>query len=233
MAEARNVRYRTEVTKALPYIHCRFPICHRRNAQWARLIDIFTQFCPTTKVPDRSKGMIDWSRLFGFSVNPAEIILRGTVIYWFIFLLFRLVLRRDVGAIAIADVMLLVLIADAASNGMSGDYDSITDGCLLIATLAGWNYLLDFLSFHFLSIRRLVQPPPLALIENGKMLRKAMRQELITTEELKSRLREQGIEDLSEVKIAHLEEDGEISVLRYDGKEPEKPSGKSKSKKTI
>ena len=52
---------------------------------------------------------IDWYALFGFSVNPAEIILRGTVIYWFIFLLFRLVLRRDVGAIAIADVMLLVL----------------------------------------------------------------------------------------------------------------------------
>lgn len=55
--------------------------------------------------------MVDWSRLFGFSVNPAEIILRGTVIYWSIFLLFRLILHRDAGAIAIADVMLLVLIA--------------------------------------------------------------------------------------------------------------------------
>ncbi len=188
---------------------------------------------PTQSSPDLSKGMVDWSRLFGFSVNPAEIILRGTVIYWFIFLLFRLILHRDVGAIAIADVMLLVLIADAASNGMSGNYDSITDGCLLIATLAGWNYLLDLLSFHFPAIRRIVQPPPLALIQNGKIQRKAMRRELITTEELKSKLREQGIEDFSEVKMAHLEEDGEISILRNDAREPENPPGKPKSKKTI
>jgi uncharacterized membrane protein YcaP (DUF421 family) len=60
-----------------------------------------------------------------------------------------------------------------------------------------------------------------------------MRQELITIEELKSKLREQGIEDLGEVKIAHLEEDGEISVLRHDGKEPENSPGKPNSKKTI
>ena len=101
--------------------------------------------------------MIDWAHLFGFSVNPVEIFVRGTVIYWFIFLLFRFMLRRDIGAIAIADVMLLVLIADAASNGMSGGYDSITDGCILVATLAGWNYFLDWMSFHFPAVRRLVQ----------------------------------------------------------------------------
>ena len=119
--------------------------------------------------------MIDWSHLFGFSVPPAEMVIRGTVIYWFIFLLFRFVLRRDIGAIGIADVMLVVLIADAASNGMSGSYDSITDGCVLIATIAGWNYLLDWASFHFPLIRDLVESPPLALIRDGKLQRRAMR----------------------------------------------------------
>jgi uncharacterized membrane protein YcaP (DUF421 family) len=177
--------------------------------------------------------MIDWSQLFGFSVNPLEIVVRGTVIFWFIFLLFRLVLRRDIGAIGIADVMLLVLIADAASNGMSGGYDSITDGCILIATLAGWNYVLDSMSFHFPVIRRLIQPPPQALVVNGKIQRKAMRAELITMEELNSKLRQQGIENLDEVKIAHLEEDGEISVLRHDGQEPEQTPGRTNSKKVL
>lgn len=133
--------------------------------------------------------MVDWSRLFSFSVDPAEIIVRGTVIYWFIFLLFRLVLRRDLGTVAIADVMLIVLIADAASNGMSGGYESITDGCVLVATLAFWNYILDWLSFHSPLIRRLLRPPPLLLIHNGKPQRKAMRQELISMDELKSMLR--------------------------------------------
>jgi uncharacterized membrane protein YcaP (DUF421 family) len=225
MAEARNVRYRTEATQAISYIHCRFPITVGMHSEFISLPH--SLLTPTPKFPDQSKGMVDWSRLFGFSVNPAEIILRGTVIYWFIFLLFRLILHRDVGAIAIADVMLLVLIADAASNGMSGNYDSITDGCLLIATLAGWNYLLDLLSFHFPAIRRIVQPPPLALIQNGKIQRKAMRRELITVEELESKLREQGIEDLREVKIAYLEEDGEISVLLHDGRGNGTPTGQA------
>ena len=168
--------------------------------------------------------MIDWAHLFGFSVNPAEIFVRGTAIYWFIFLLFRFLLRRDIGAIAIADVMLLVLIADAASNGMSGGYDSITDGCILVATIAGWNYVLNWLSFHYAVVRRWVQPPPLLLVRDGKVQRKAMRRELITMDELKSKLREQGIENFSDIKISYLEEDGEISVLRYDDQEPKQSS---------
>ena len=177
--------------------------------------------------------MIDWSNLFGFSVSPAEMVIRGTVIYWFIFLLFRFVLRRDIGAIGIADVMLVVLIADAASNGMSGGYDSITDGCVLVATIAGWNYVLDWLSFHFPAIRRLVEPPALALIRDGKLQRKAMRQELISSSELETKLREHGIEKLDDIKVAYLEDDGEISVLRRDGEEPEQPSRRSPGKSPV
>jgi uncharacterized membrane protein YcaP (DUF421 family) len=161
--------------------------------------------------------MVDWPRLFSFSVNPVEIVVRGTAIFWFIFILFRFVLRRDIGAIGIADVMLVVLIADAASNGMSGNYESITDGCILISTIAGWNYALDWMSFHFPLIRRLAEPPPLALVRDGKLQRKAMRQELITTSELESKLREQGIDNLAEVRMAYLEDSGEISVLRHEG----------------
>ena len=177
--------------------------------------------------------MIDWSNLFGFSVNPAEMVIRGTVIYWFIFLLFRFVLRRDIGAIGIADLMLVVLIADAASNGMSGGYDSITDGCVLVATIAGWNYLLDWMSFHFPTIRRLVEPPPLALIRDGKLQRKVMRQELISSSELETKLREHGIEKLDDIKVAYLEDDGEISVLRRDGQEPEQRSRRSPGKSPV
>jgi uncharacterized membrane protein YcaP (DUF421 family) len=69
---------------------------------------------------------IDWHSLFTFSVAPLELVIRGSAVYWFLFLVFRLVLRRDVGAIGIADVLLLVLVADAAQNAMAGDYRSIS-----------------------------------------------------------------------------------------------------------
>ncbi len=152
--------------------------------------------------------------LFSFQLSPVEIVVRGTVMYWFLFLLFRFGLRRDVGSIGIADVLLLVLIADASQNAMSGAYESIAEGCLLVGTIAGWNYGLDWASYHFPRVRKWVEPAPLLLITGGRMLRKNMRQELITVEELWARLREQGVRDLSEVVSAFMESDGEISVLK-------------------
>ena len=156
----------------------------------------------------------DLVSLFAFNVNPLEIVLRGTVMYWFLFLLFRFVLRRDGGSIGIADVLLLVLIADASQNAMSGAYDSIAEGCLLVATIAGWNYGLDWASYHFPLVRKFAESAPLLLVTKGRMLRKNMRRELITEEELRAKLREQGVRDLSEVDSAYMESSGEISVLK-------------------
>ena len=156
----------------------------------------------------------DLVALFAFNVNPLEIVLRGTVMYWFLFLLFRFVLRRDGGSIGIADVLLLVLIADASQNAMSGAYDSIAEGCLLVGTIAGWNYGFDWASYHFQLVRKFAEPAPLLLVTRGRMLRKNMRRELITEEELRAKMREQGVSSLSEVASVYMESSGEISVLK-------------------
>ncbi|MGH8592363.1 MAG: hypothetical protein ACREX9_04600 [Gammaproteobacteria bacterium] len=92
---------------------------------------------------------IRWEELFGLSVPVLELIIRGTAIYWFLFLIFRLVLRREIGSIGITDILFIVVLADAAQNAMAGEYKSITDGFILIATLAGWNVFLDWLNFKF------------------------------------------------------------------------------------
>jgi len=158
--------------------------------------------------------LTDLGALFRITVDPLEIVVRGTVMYWFLFALFRFVLRRDVGSIGIADVLLVVLIADASQNAMAGGYGSITDGCVLVATIAGWNYALDWAAFHFPALRRVVEPPPLPLIRDGTMLRKNMRRELVTVDELSAKLRAHGIETFGQVKLAFMESDGEITVIR-------------------
>lgn len=167
--------------------------------------------------------MIDLTHLFGPSVPPAEIILRGTAVYWFLFLLFRFVLRRDVGTLAITDVLMLVLIADAAQNAMAGGYDSITDGFILVGTIAAWNYALDWAAFHSRAIRRFVEGEPVQLVRDGKILPRNMRRELLTRDDLMSALREHGIEELSEVKSAAMETDGEISVIKTGESAPQTP----------
>lgn len=153
--------------------------------------------------------------------EPLQLLVRGTAMYWFLFLLFRVVLRRDVGALGIADVLLLVLIADAAQNGMAGSYDSITDGFILVATIAGWNVLTDWAGYRFPAVRHLLEPGPLLLVRDGRMLRRNMKRELVTTEELMAQLRQHGIERLEQVKTAQMENDGNISVIRADGQRPD------------
>lgn len=165
---------------------------------------------------------MDLVGLFSLDVDPLEIVLRGSAVYWFLFVLFRYLLRRDVGSIGIADILLLVLIADAAQNAMSGGYESISAGLLLIATIAGWNVAVNWLAFRFDALHRLLEPKPLLLVRDGRLLRANMKRELISHDELMAALRRQGIEQLSQVKAAYMESDGEISVMQRPA-----PSGES------
>jgi uncharacterized membrane protein YcaP (DUF421 family) len=166
--------------------------------------------------------------LFSLSVSPVELVIRGSAIYWFLFLIFRFVMRRDTGSIAIADVLLLVIVADAAQNAMSGGYTSITDGMILVGVIVGWNYALDWASFHFDAVRRFSEPPPLLLIQKGRILHRNLRREYITVQDLLSLLRQQGIDDVGEVKKAYLEGDGQFSVITLKPGAP-RPAPKKKS----
>ena len=161
--------------------------------------------------------------IFEVHVSVPELMLRGTLVYWLLFLIFRFVLRRDVGSVGIADILLLVIVADAAQNAMSGGYDTVTEGAILVLTIVAWNWLLDFLSYHFAAVRRFASPERLTLVSRGVLRLRNMRREFITREELQEKLREQGIEDLSEVKVAYLEGDGQISVIRNSGSTQKKP----------
>ena len=156
---------------------------------------------------------INWHDLF-VTAHPIETIVRGSLMYLSLFLLMRFVLKRESGSIGTADLLMVVVIADAAQNAMAGDYKSITDGVILVVTIMFWNYAIDWLSYHSPTMRRVLQPKPLLLVKNGSMYKQNMRKELITKEELIAELRENGVEDLSEVKEARIEEDGHVSVIK-------------------
>jgi uncharacterized membrane protein YcaP (DUF421 family) len=141
----------------------------------------------------------------------------------------RFLLKRQTGVIGIADLLVIVLIADAAQNAMAAEYKSITEGALLVLTIVFWNYALDWLGYRFPAFQRLVRPPPLPLIKDGQMLLRNMRQEKITQEELNSQLRQQGIESCDEVREAFIEGDGRISII----KRIEEENTPSKPRKTV
>jgi uncharacterized membrane protein YcaP (DUF421 family) len=157
---------------------------------------------------------MDWSEIFGLSVSPLELIVRGSAMYLFLFVLFRFVVRRRVGSIGMADILILVIVADAAQNGMSGEYKTVTEAFILVGTLIFWNLLIDRLNFHVPALRPLLEPPPLLLIDNGRVLWRNLRHELVSEDELKTKLREQGVRDPSEVAKSYMESDGQVTVIK-------------------
>ena len=161
---------------------------------------------------------IDWNAAFAPTVAIAEIVMRGSLVYLGIFAILRFVLRREAGTIGMPDLLMMVLIADAASNAMASQYKSIPEGLILVGTLVFWNYSLDRFDYRFPALRRFLYPPPLALVKDGRLIRRNLRREMITEEELMSSFRQQGVGSLSEVKTACIESDGRISVIGRDSK---------------
>lgn len=158
-----------------------------------------------------------------------SMVVRGTIMYLGMFILLR-VFRRQAGSLSIADLLLIVIIADAAQNGMAGDAKSVTEALVLIGVIIFWDYLIDWLGFKSLAMSKILEPQPVLLIKNGRMNRKNMDSELITEDELFGQLREQGIEDISEVKRCFLESNGEFSIIRQSG---DRKKGNKKGKGAV
>lgn len=156
----------------------------------------------------------DWSAMFTFSISPLEIFIRGSIVYWFIFVLLRIAGRRDIGSFGVADMLVLVLIADAAQNAMAGEYKSIVDGLVLVSTIVGWTVLVDRVGYFFKPVGRLLSSNKVCLVHDGVLAKRNLRREYITEEELMSELRLKGIESLAQVHRAYMESDGNVSVLK-------------------
>ncbi len=163
---------------------------------------------------------IDWSSLLEFQAPLLETVLRGSVTYLALFALLRVVLKRQAGSVSISDLLLVVLIADASAGALTTESQGMADSLVLVSTIIFWSYAIDWLGFHFPVMQRLFYPPPLMLVKDGKMLRRNMRQELITVEELMTTLRHQGVERIEDVKVACMEGDGRISVVTKENGVP-------------
>jgi len=168
---------------------------------------------------------LDWGRMFVPSQPVLETVIRGSFTYLSLFFLLR-VFRRQIGSIGPADLLVLLLIADASQNAMAGEYRAITDGLILVATIVGWEYLLDAASYYFPRLGNWLGHPALPIIEDGKVNRDHLRRELISEDELLGHLRQKGALSPADVRLGMLEGDGHFSVLMKE------PSGAQDEEQT-
>jgi len=145
-----------------------------------------------------------------------DIVIRTTVVYLLIVIGILLLGKKELSQISVTDLVFILLISNAVQNAMVGDNTSLEGGLIAALVLLVVNYGMRRLIYRSKSARNILEGEPVLLIYEGKLNRKNLERESITEEELMSALREHGVEFISEVKLAMLEIDGNISVVSKD-----------------
>ena len=157
--------------------------------------------------------MGDWAGRFIPTHSIAEMVVRGSLMYLALFVILRFVMKRQAGSIGLADILVIVVIADAAQNAFAKSYQSVTEGIVLVVVIVFWDFLIDWLGYRFPALRSILQPPPLLIISDGRIQRANMRREALSEDELMTQLRKKGLEKATDVRRAYLEADGELTVI--------------------
>jgi uncharacterized membrane protein YcaP (DUF421 family) len=145
-----------------------------------------------------------------------DLVLRATVIYFFVFVLTRVLGRRELSSLEPFDVILLVVIGDLVQQGITQSDDSVTGTLIVLATIALLTVGVSYASFRVRRLRPLLEGEPLVLIEDGRVIESHLARERLTMDDLMSQARLQSLAELSEVRWAVLETSGRISFIRKD-----------------
>lgn len=142
-----------------------------------------------------------------------EVILRTAIVYLFLVLVLRLSGKREVGQMSILELIVVLLISDAVQNSMVGANTSLLGGLIAVSTLLAMDFGLNALTGRSRRLRRAVEGEPRLLVRDGRLLPKALRQEGIDPEDVRTAIRNHGLANVEDVRLAVLETDGSISVI--------------------
>lgn len=154
--------------------------------------------------------------MFSLQTPWWELLLRGSLVYLALFLIFRLSGKRQVGQLTPFDLVLLLIISNAVQNAMVGPDTSLVGGLIVAVVLILWNRLLGYLSTRSHRLERLIEGRPEVVVHRGRVYDDVLRRNDISLDELRAALRRNGAFDISEVEYALLETNGALSVKKRD-----------------
>jgi uncharacterized membrane protein YcaP (DUF421 family) len=142
-----------------------------------------------------------------------DVVVRAFFAFCFIFLLTRLIGRRELSSLQPFDLMLLVVVGDLIQQGVTQNDLSFTGLMLAVGVFGLMTLATSYLGFRFRRVRPLLEPEPLILVEDGKVVEKNIRKERMTAEEIAAEARLQQIAALDDVQWAVLESGGRVSFI--------------------
>jgi len=150
-------------------------------------------------------------------INPYfDIIVRSLAVYFFMVAGIRIFGKNQLSQLNAGDVVLLLLISNAVQNAMVGENTSLAGGLVAALVLFVANYFLKKFIFKSPKVKEILESEPDILIKDGVMYDQNLKKEKISTDELLEAVREHGVDDIKQVKLAMLEVDGNISVISFD-----------------
>src|SRR5689334_1256531 len=142
-----------------------------------------------------------------------DLALRATFLFLFVYLLTRIMGRRELSSLEPFDLILLIVIGDAIQQGLTQDDYSVTGALIVVGTFAILQVLLSFLSYKFPRLRPAIDGEPIVVVQDGKPLEKNLRRERLTVEEVLVEARSQQVASIDDIAWAVLETSGKISVI--------------------
>jgi uncharacterized membrane protein YcaP (DUF421 family) len=146
-----------------------------------------------------------------------DVVVRAVIAFCFVFLLTRLIGRRELSSLQPFDLVLLIVIGDLIQQGVTQNDLSVTGLVLTVGVFALLTLAASYVGFRFPRIRPILEPEPLILIEDGNVIERNLKKERLTPDELAAEARLQQIDSLEKVKWAVLETGGQISFIPKSG----------------
>ena len=151
--------------------------------------------------------------IFQLGIPWTHLVIRAVIIYVVFFIGLRLFGKRELGQFTTFDLVLVLLIANALQPAITGPDQSVTGGVLIIGILLTFNRGVALLRNRWPWLDALIEPPPTVVVQDGEISKAALEKEGLSVTDVDMAIREHGVDKLSDVKQAVLENDGSISVV--------------------
>jgi uncharacterized membrane protein YcaP (DUF421 family) len=156
-----------------------------------------------------------------------EIVLRAAAIFLFLWILTRVIGKKELVEMSVFELVLIVTIGDLVQQGVTQEDMSVTGAMLAVGTIAVLVVAMSYVGFRWPGSRRVIEGVPVIVVDDGLVLEEVMALERLTVDDVVSSAREQGIGDIADVRFAVLEPDGTFSFVRRDREEHRKPPERS------
>jgi uncharacterized membrane protein YcaP (DUF421 family) len=142
-----------------------------------------------------------------------DLVLRAGVIFAFLFVLTRVIGKRELSSLQPFDLILLIILGDALQQGLTQDDYSLTGAVLVVGTIAVLQVLVSWVSYRFPSTRPIIDGEPVIILQDGRVIERNLKRERLTLDEVAEEARRNQIAHLADVRFAILETNGSISFI--------------------